>query len=315
MAIVLVACGGSPGSGWPSASPSMNPDAKIAACQHAHGMQQAQTTTSAGSGVTLYRSCTWPPMGIGSDGFVEIREIELEGPDAGGYYVSDATRAEVLLAPCPSLRVSMITSQGNQSEDLGTFVVKGGQVIQGATGKTWSRPRSSLPFQAPADGVVLVNNSHVQPKSVTCAARKATPPQPTPRAGTLNPGDAVTALYPSQWATDRSCYPDVSGSTYSRAAGCPITARFESLLQTVHGPGGNPICRCQAVVTSTAEGRAATNKDRATVGVTENFDPPLQPQHLQFVLVRESGGWFVDDVRCSDGSGSLYESPQDPKIC
>lgn len=254
-------------------------------------------------------------MRVGSDGFVEIRQIEQQGPDAGSYYASDATRAEVLLAPCPSLRVSVITSQGDQSEDLATYVVSAGQVIQGETGRQWSRPRSSLPFQAPANSVVLVNNSHVQPNAVTCAARPGTRPQPTPRAGALNPGDAITGLYPSRWTTDKTCYPDCSGPTYSRAAGCSVTARLESLLQSVHGPGGNPICRCQPAVISTTMGRPDITKDRAKVGLTENFDPPLHPQHLQFALLRQNGGWFVDDVTRNDGSGSVYESVQDPKIC
>lgn len=231
---MLVACGGS--SGPPSPSPSANPGAAIAACQRAHGMAQPLTSISSGPGVVQYRACTWPPMRVGSNGFVEIRQIEQQGPDAGSYYASDATRAEVLLAPCPSLRVSVITSQGDQSEDLATYVVSAGQVIQGETGRQWSRPRSSLPFQAPANSVVLVNNSHVQPNAVTSAARSGTRPQPTPRAGALNPGDAITGLYPSRWTTDKTCYPDGSGPTYSRAAGCPVTARLESLLQSVHGP-------------------------------------------------------------------------------
>jgi hypothetical protein len=54
------------------------------------------------------------------------------------------------------------------------------------------------------------------------------------------------------------------------------------------------------------------SSNKAVVPTTVAFDANPPTQRFRITVVRENGGWLVDDVACRDGSGGAY---QEAKIC
>ena len=72
------------------------------------------------------------------------------------------------------------------------------------------------------------------------------------------------------------------------------------------------ICPCQTVATSRSLGHGSVSGNKAIVPATVAFDANPPVQHFRATVVKENGGWLVDDVACRDGSGSAY---QGARIC
>jgi hypothetical protein len=334
--VLLAACGGGGGAGGgsagaPSASPSTPPKANaeqmIAKCEQAHGMRGAESTTDLPpiadqigplrmKAATIYQQCTWPPAGVGNDGFVQIRQTVTRGPDEAD--VGSAFYSSVFSAPCTTLT---ITVQGLRAglEDRRTEI-RGrlNQVIEtaGFTGKVSERSRSSLPVQPPPNTLVVLHNAMFAPTMATCVPGGDPRPQPTPGLGTLKPDDAVNTAFETEWNEGNTCHPvyPATPALPSRAAGCPITQRLETKLNEPNptGPTLDAICRCESVATSLSMERVQASGSKGVVQGTAMFDANPSSQHYRFTVVRENGGWLLDDVACADGTGSAYG---DPKIC
>lgn len=335
LVVLLAACGGggiSGSAGAPSASPSTTPQANaeqmIANCEQAHGMRGAESTTELppiadqiGPGrmkvATIYQQCTWPPAGVGNDGFVQIRQTVTPGPDPAD--VGSALYSSVFSAPCTTLAVTMQGLRPGLEDRRTEIRGRLNQVIEtaGFTGKVSGRSRSSLPVQPPPNTLVVLHNAMFAPTMATCVPGGLPRPQPTPGLGTLKPDDAVNAAFETEWNEGNACYPVypvAPPALPSRVAGCPITQRLETKVKEPNptGPSLDAICRCESVATALSMGHVQVSGSKGVVQGTATFDANPSTQHYRFTVVRENGGWLLDDVACADGTGSAYG---DPKIC
>lgn len=335
--LLLTACGGAAdrggsSGGTPRASPSPEPQANaeqmIARCEQAHGMRSAESTTELPTigdqsdpprmkAATIFQQCTWPPAGTGNDGYVQVRQMVTQGPDQAD--VGSAFYASVFSAPCNTLTITMQGVRPGLEDRRTEIRGRLNQMIEtaGFTGKVSGRSRSSLPVQPPPNTLVVLHNAMFAPTMATCVPGSGPRPQPTPALGTLEPDDAVSTAFETEWNEGNACYPvyPATPALPTRAAGCPITQRLESKLNDSNpaGPTLNVICRCQSVATSLSLGHVQVSGSRGVVqGAATFFDANPPTQRFKFTVVKENGGWLLDDVACRDGTGSAY---QDPKIC
>jgi hypothetical protein len=130
-------------------------------------------------------------------------------------------------------------------------------------------------------------------------------------SGTLarsrTPEDAVKAVLPSTGQGSTSpCRPPQQDPFKDPA--CPITPHLRQRLATVQ-MHADPICRCQNTPSSIPIHPAVVSEKGATVTVTFPFQPPYE---VQFTVVKQGGGWLVDNASCGTPAKDIYQDPIGP---
>ena len=96
---------------------------------------------------------------------------------------------------------------------------------------------------------------------------------------------------------------------------CPITARLRTRLQNPTGENGNIVSRSQNPPRSVSVAVIYYDKvtDPRIAHANVTWDNGTTSTIIMFVLVKEAGGWLVDDTNCGGSpETSIYNSPVGP---
>jgi hypothetical protein len=179
-------------------------------------------------------------------------------------------------------------------------------LVSAACGNAVSAGSAARPATADSTSVAAT------PETIVAATPATVTPPPTPagaQPGALDPVQAAQMLilplhYPED-PTQTVCRP-AAGTSYSQAAGCPVTKRLEARLQSHPTPNVEPVCRCQ----NTAPTDITTvSNDGETANLQVTFRFPDKPYSEIFIVVNAGGRWFVDDTTCGTANSSIYLTP------
>jgi hypothetical protein len=151
---------------------------QVRACMTQHRMDRAQISTKTlaesraepgaeNDAVTIHKRCDWPPPAwADSDGYSEIRVQTTVGP--GDTEATGTSVADIIQAPCPSLKVTYsIAAQGFQ-EPLATFTSRPNTVVRDSGEAYPIPPNDPLPFYYEADELVVLRSAKGRLDVVEC---------------------------------------------------------------------------------------------------------------------------------------------------
>jgi TIR domain len=174
-------------SGGGGGTKKVDPAAKVAACQRAHGMSRAEQVRDTRAGESqveappgenqalsqkTYEACTWPPRpGADPDGYGTIVATAANGPDTTE--ASGRDFADRVESPCGRLQLAYSFGSMGRFDRLPPFTAKQGEIWAPKAGGFEPIANSgllNLPFTPLRNEVTVLRNATLRLDGVRCLA-------------------------------------------------------------------------------------------------------------------------------------------------